>query len=39
MFKSVNKVVWAFYAEWVLDPEVRRRLFLLAEETTDAKVI
>ena len=39
MFKSVNKVVWAFDAEWVPDPEAGRRLFQLAEETTDAEVI
>ena len=39
MFKSVNKVVWAFDAEWVPDPEAGRRLFQLAEEITDAEVI
>ena len=39
MFKTVNKDVWAFDAEWVPDPEAGRRLFQLAEETTDAEVI
>lgn len=39
MFKSVNKVVWAFDAEWVPDPEAGRRLFKLPEEKTDAEVI
>ena len=39
MFKTVNKNVWAFDAEWVPDPEAGRRLFQLAEETTDADVI
>ena len=39
MFKSVNKVVWAFDAEWVPDPEAGRRLFKLPEEKTDVEVI
>ena len=39
MFKSVNKVVWAFDAEWVPDPEAGRRLFKLPEEKTDTEVI
>ena len=39
MFKTVNKNVWAFDAEWVPDPEAGRRLFQLAEETSDAEVI
>ena len=39
MFKTVNKDVWAFDAEWVPDPEAGRRLFQLAEETSDAEVI
>ena len=39
MFKSVNKDVWAFDAEWVPDPEAGRRLFQLSKETTDADVI
>ena len=39
MFKTVNKDVWAFDAEWVPDPEVGRRLFPLAEETSDTGVM
>ena len=39
MCKSVNKVVWAFDAEWLLDPEVGSKRFQLSEETTDAEVI
>ena len=39
MFKTVNKDVWAFDAEWVPDPEAGKRIFQLPEETTDAEVI
>ena len=39
MFKSANKVIWTFDAEWVSDPEAGRRLFQLPDETTDAEVI
>ena len=39
MFKSVNKDLWAFDAEWVPDPEAGRRLYLLPEDTPDAEVI
>ena len=39
MFKSVNKVVWAFDAKWVLDPEVGSSLFQFLEKTSDAEVI
>ena len=39
MFKSVNKDVWAFDAEWVPDPEAGRRLYQLQEDTSDSEVI
>ena len=39
MFKSVNKVVWAFDAEGVPDLEVGSSLSQLSEETTDAEGI
>ena len=39
MFKTVNKDVWAFDAEWVPDPEAGRRLYQLQEDTSDSEVI
>ena len=39
MFKSVNKDVWAFDAEWVPDPDAGRRLYQLPDDTPDAEVI
>ena len=39
MFKTVNKDVWAFDAEWVPDPEAGRRLYQLPEDTSDSEVI
>ena len=39
MFKSVNKDVWAFDAEWVPDPDAGRRLYQLPEDTPNAEVI
>ena len=39
MFKTVNKDVWVFDVEWVLDPEVGRRLFELTEYTPDIDVL
>ena len=39
MFKTVNKDVWVFDIEWVPDPEAGRKLFELAEDTTDIDVL
>ena len=39
MFKSVNKVVWVFDVEWAPHPEAGRRLFELAEDTSDIDVL
>lgn len=39
MFKTVNKDVWVFDAEWVPDPKAGRRLFELPEDTPDVEVI
>ena len=39
MFKTVNKDVWVFDVEWVSDPEAGRRLFELAEDTSDIDVL
>ncbi|MBF0126212.1 MAG: 3'-5' exonuclease [Magnetococcales bacterium] len=39
MFKSVNKLVWAFDAEWIPDPRSGRLLYDLGAEVGDAEVM
>ncbi|MEO5330871.1 MAG: 3'-5' exonuclease [Magnetococcus sp. YQC-5] len=39
MFKSVNKLVWAFDAEWIPNPHAGRLLYNLAETLSDAEVM
>lgn len=39
MFKMVNKLVWAFDAEWIPDPRSGRLLYDLGPEVTDAQVM
>ncbi|MBF0212424.1 MAG: 3'-5' exonuclease [Magnetococcales bacterium] len=39
MFKNIHKLVWAFDAEWVPNPEAGRRLHDLPPETPDLDVM
>ncbi|MBF0627828.1 MAG: 3'-5' exonuclease [Magnetococcales bacterium] len=39
MFKTIHKLVWAFDAEWVPDPQAGRLLHHLPEETPDIEVM
>ncbi|MBF0429457.1 MAG: hypothetical protein HQL94_11090, partial [Magnetococcales bacterium] len=39
MFKTINKLVWAFDAEWIPDPRAGRILYHLSAETPDAEVM